>query len=279
MPPRLAAPADELPTVRKKKREYVSDSDEDVNIFDNPKFRRNIKTTTTPDSDDDKPLFPELPELSSQAAPLPSPPPPAQPPTQQPQPNWQPNFINNPIVTNARVRRQLEKVVNGGDSIKFQSPGPGANLEGQVELLIQAAEHFPQVKSIELQAISTLFYLIMSILIPFVSVQGVLIGDMPAAFQAVLDFVMYMRNGGRKLKFLGLNATSLSDYQGQLLANMIGTLGPTKLDREEWEKIELDRIAFSEPTRPALKVQVKDAGDRNGVNVILSRERWPALSF
>jgi len=259
--------------VRKKKREYVSDSDEDVNIFDNPKFRGNIKTTTTPDSDDDKPLFPERPELSLQAAQPPSPP--QQPPTQPPQPNWQPNFINNPIVTNARVRRQLEKVVNGSDSITFQSPGPGANLEGQVELLIQAAENFPQVKSIELQAISTLFHLIVWILIPFVSVQGVLIGDMPAAFQAVLDFVMCMRNGGRKVKFLGLSATSLSDYQGRLLANMIGTLGPTKLDREEWEKIELHRIAFSEPTRAALK----DAGDRNGVNVILSRERGPALSF
>jgi hypothetical protein len=166
MPPRLAAPADELPTVRKKKREYVSDSDEDVNIFDNPKFRRHIKTTSTPDSDDDKPLFPERPdsELFSQA-PQPSPPP--QPPTQPPQPNWQPNFINNPSVTNARVKRQLEKVVNGGDSIKFQSPGPGANLEGQVELLIQAAEHFPQVKSIELQAISTLFHLIVWILNSF----------------------------------------------------------------------------------------------------------------
>ena len=165
MPPRLAASAEELPTVRKKKREYVSDSDEDVNIFDNPKFRRHIKTTSTPDSDDDKPLFPERPdsELFSQA-PQPSPPP--QPPTQPPQPNWQPNFINNPIVTNARVRRQLEKVVNGGDSIKFQSPGPGANLEGQVELLIQAAEHFPQVKSIELLAISTLFHLILWMLIP-----------------------------------------------------------------------------------------------------------------
>ena len=44
-------------------------------------------------------------------------------------------FIDNPIVINARIQRELDKVVAGSDKITFQSPVPQANLEGQVELL------------------------------------------------------------------------------------------------------------------------------------------------
>ena len=98
---------------------------------------------------------------------------------------------------------------------------------------------------------------------------------MPDAFNAVLRFVMSMRDNGRKLEFLGLSTTSLTNYQGRRLADMIRLLGPTDRGRDEWEKIELLRIGFSAPTRAALK----DAGDRCGVNVILSRDRGPALRF
>ena len=136
--------------MRKKKSKedhVISDSDEDLTLFDI--FQRESQTmnqTTTPESDDDKPLFPgnsPEPAESSSQAPPPSPPPPPQP---------APNFIDNPIVTRAKIGRQLDKVVAGGDKIKFMFPLPDANLDGQVVLLIQAAHHFQRVKSLELQA-------------------------------------------------------------------------------------------------------------------------------
>jgi hypothetical protein len=247
MPPcRRAAPDEEVATERKKKLKedhVTSDSNEDISLFDI--FQHRIQTaiqTTTPDSDDDKPLFP-----------------------------GNVNFVDNPIVTNGKIRRQLDKVVAGGDKIRFMFPLPDANLEGQVALLIQAANHFHGVKSLELQATAAPFPLIVWTLIPFVFGQGVLISDMPTAFDAVLNFVISMRDKGRKFQFLGLSTTSLTNYQGRRLADMIRLLGPTNRGRDEWEKIELQRIGFSEPTRAALK----DAGDRCGVNVILGRDRGP----
>jgi hypothetical protein len=168
----------------------------------------------------------------------------------------------------------LDKVLAGGDKITFQSPVPQANLQGQVELLADAVYYFPRVKSLELQATAAPFPLIEWTLILFVFVQGVILADMPDAFDSVLDIVMCMRKNGRKFKFLGLSSTCLTDYQGRRLAAMILTLGPTDRGRDEWETIELHRIPFSEHTR----AELKDAGDRCGVNVLLSRDRGPALS-
>ena len=273
MPPQRAAKVSEVATevsevatVKKRKKDggvtVTCDSDEDVPLFQ--KFPRQIQTTTSTDSDDDKPLFSQAPQ----------PPPPPPPPPQLPQTQPPPNFIDNPIVTNSRIRRQLDNVLAGCDKVTFQSPVPQANLEAQVELLAEAVYHFPRVKSLELQATASHFPLIEWILILFVFLQGVILADMPEAYQAVLDIVMCMRNSGRKFKFLGLSSTCLTDYQGRQLADMIRLLGPTNRGRDEWETIELHRVAFSELTRAALK----DAGDRCGVNVLLSRDRGPALS-
>ena len=261
MPPQVAAPAEdsEVATVNKRKKQgrVTSDSDEDP-PYPFVKFPRQpeIQTTTTPDSDHGEPLF-------SQALPPPPPPP------HLPQPQPPPNFIDDPIVTNSRVRRQLDKVLAGGDKIRFQSPVPEANLEEQVVLLADAVYYFPRVKSLELQATAAPFPLNEWTLIRFVFVQGVIIADMPDAFESVLDIVMCMRKNGRKFKFLGLSATCLTNYQGRRLANMILTLGPNERGRDEWETIELLRIAFSEHTRAALLY----AGKRCGVNVMLSRDR------
>ena len=147
---RRAAPAEEVATVRKKKPKgdhVTSDSDEDLTLLEI--FQREIQTrnqTTTPESDDDKPLFPRdspEPAASSSQVPPPSPPPPPQP---------APNFVDNPIIMRDKIARQLQKVVAGGDKIQYMFPLPDANLEPQVVLLIQAAHHFHRVKSLELQA-------------------------------------------------------------------------------------------------------------------------------
>ena len=161
---RRAAPAEEVATVRKKKPKgdhVTSDSDEDVTLLEI--FQREIQTrnqTTTPESDDDKPLCPRdspesdddkqlfprdspEPAASSSQVPPPSPPPPQQP---------APNFVDNPIIMRDKIARQLQKVVAGGDKIQYMFPLPDANLEPQVVLLIQAAHHFHRVKSLELQA-------------------------------------------------------------------------------------------------------------------------------
>ena len=73
-----------------------------------------------------------------------------------PRPQRPPDFLNDPIVTNPRIKRQLEKVIcSGCQEISFTSPVPQAYLEDQVELLIDAAIYYENVNSLELQVTST----------------------------------------------------------------------------------------------------------------------------
>ena len=102
--------------------------------------------------------------------------------------------------------------------------------------------------------------------------QGVILGNMPDAFESLADFVERMRDDGRCVNFIGLSRTDLSSEQGMRLAEMIGCLGPPGSHRET---IELQRIAFNSATRAALL----EAGRNHGVDVLLSREDGPALGF
>ena len=159
-------------TARKRNQEVVSDSDEDIPLH--IKFPRHVQVSVSDDvqvsDDDDEPLFqarnllepPASPKNASQARVESFPPPPAESQPQNessPSPPPRPEpfiFVNDPVVTDPKVRRQLNKVIDGCREIVFKSPLSSAGLEAQVDILIEAAIHYDHVRRLELQATSTL---------------------------------------------------------------------------------------------------------------------------
>jgi len=92
------------------------------------------------------------------------------------------------------------------------------------------------------------------------------------AFAAVVSLVRVMRSDGRRLDFLGLTGSMLSDGEARLLADALNAL-PARKPAAEAETIELLQVRLSEPVRE----QLTTAGTRTGVNVLLSRVNGPAL--
>lgn len=94
------------------------------------------------------------------------------------------------------------------------------------------------------------------------------------AFAAVVSLVRVMRSDGRRLDFLGLTGSMLSDGEARLLADALNAL-PAREPAAEAETIELLQVRLSEPVRE----QLTTAGTRAGVNVLLSRVNGPALGI
>lgn len=94
------------------------------------------------------------------------------------------------------------------------------------------------------------------------------------AFAAVVSLVRVMRSDGRRLDFLGLTGSMLSDGEACLLADALNAL-PARKPAAEAETIELLQVRLSEPVRE----QLTTAGTRAGVNVLLSRVNGPALGI
>ena len=81
-----------------------------------------------------------------------------------------------------------------------------------------------------------------------------------------------MRTGGRRLDFLGLTGTMLSDGAASMIAGALNTLR-ARDPASGAETVEILQVALEEPARR----QLQTAGERAGVKVLLSRANGPAL--
>ena len=92
------------------------------------------------------------------------------------------------------------------------------------------------------------------------------------ALAAVVRLVSAMRSSGRRLDFLGLTGTMLSDEAARLLAGALNTL-PARDPAAEAETVEILQVALGEQASS----QLQTAGERACVKVLLSRANGPAL--
>ena len=83
-----------------------------------------------------------------------------------------------------------------------------------------------------------------------------------------------MRSSARRLDFLGLTGTMLSEEAARLLAGALNTVTlPARDPSAEAETVEILQVALGEPARS----QLQTVGERPGVKVLLSRANGPAL--
>ena len=103
------------------------------------------------------------------------------------------------------------------------------------------------------------------------------------AFRAVVKLVRAMRNNGRRINFIGLTGTMLSNQDASELASALNSLA----DRAATSAIqESQEIPDSAETLEILQVslsaearaELREASARSGVNVLLSRVNGPALT-
>ena len=94
------------------------------------------------------------------------------------------------------------------------------------------------------------------------------------AWAAVVRLVRAMRSGGRRLDFLGLTGTMLSDADASWLAGALNSL-PARNPAAEPEIIDIQQVPLSEPVRR----QHMTTGERNGIKVLLSRANGSALGI
>ena len=95
---------------------------------------------------------------------------------------------------------------------------------------------------------------------------------MPEAAQALVNLIRGMRNNGRRIRFIGLTNTLLSDSDASLIASALCSLKKLGPD-EEPETLEMLRMGFNLETRRRLVAAAKCAG----INLLLSHPNGPAL--
>ena len=88
--------------------------------------------------------------------------------------------------------------------------------------------------------------------------QGVILGNMPDAFESLADFVERMRDDERCVNFIGLSRTDLSSEQGMRLAEMIGRLGPPVKSGDE--RAAAGRVQQCNPRRALRSGQESQCG-------------------
>lgn len=162
-----------------------------------------------------------------------------------------------------RVRRSrrasefdnLIERIRSGSATKVQiiRPDESAGLDEDVEAVIDACIENPGVSIVELQAT------------PLCAMGGL-------AMRAVVRLVRSMRSGGSRLAFLGLTNTMLTDEAAGWIAGALDIL-PARDPTAEPETIEMLQISLPDMVRR----QLKTAGQRAGVHVLLSRPNGPAL--
>ena len=94
----------------------------------------------------------------------------------------------------------------------------------------------------------------------------------PILALALVHLIRAMRTGGRRLDFLGLTGTMLSDGAASMIAGALNTLR-ARDPASGAETVEILQVALEEPARR----QLQTAGERAGVKVLLSRANGPAL--
>ena len=114
-----------------------------------------------------------------------------------------------------------------------------------------------------------------TITLPF-SFQGTPLGAMEGrAFRAVVRLVRAMRDNGRRINFIGLTGTMLSNDDASALASALNSLADAApASQERAETLEILQVPLSANARAELAA----ASARSGVNVLLSRVNGPALA-
>ena len=119
------------------------------------------------------------------------------------------------------------------------------------------------------------------------SFQGTPLGATKGqAFRAVVKLVQAMRDSGRRINFIGLTGTMLSNDDASALAAALNSLADRDagssasqesqeiLDSESAETLEILQVSLSAEARAELKA----ASARSGVKVLMSRVNGPALA-
>ena len=106
----------------------------------------------------------------------------------------------------------------------------------------------------------------------FVQASPIGIYEGGLALGAVVRLVRAMRNDGRRMNFIGLTSTYLSNEAALSLVAALDSLPPRKLHLDP-EKLEILQVYFSDSARGALEAAAK----RSGVDVLLSKANGPAL--
>jgi hypothetical protein len=104
------------------------------------------------------------------------------------------------------------------------------------------------------------------------------------AFRAVVKLVRSMRDNGRRINFIGLTGTMLSNDDASALASALNSLADRDVASsaceesqeipEVAETLEILQVSLSAQARAELEA----ASVRSGVNVLLSRVNGPALA-
>ena len=97
------------------------------------------------------------------------------------------------------------------------------------------------------------------------------------AFRAVVRLVRAMRDNGRRIDFIGLTGTMLSNDDASTLASALNSLADrdaTPASQERAETLEILQVPLSANARAELAA----ASARSGVNVLMSRVNGPALA-
>ena len=95
------------------------------------------------------------------------------------------------------------------------------------------------------------------------------------AFRAVVRLVRAMRDNGRRIDFIGLTGTMLSNDDASALASALNSLADAApASQERAETLEILQVPLSASARAELAA----ASARSGVNVLLSRVNGPALA-
>ena len=97
------------------------------------------------------------------------------------------------------------------------------------------------------------------------------------AFRAVVRLVRAMRDNGRRINFIGLTGTMISDDDASALADALNFLADRDAApaiQERAETLEILQVPLSANARAELAA----ASARSGVNVLMSRLNGPALA-
>ena len=92
------------------------------------------------------------------------------------------------------------------------------------------------------------------------------------AIHSLYDLIRNMRTYGRRILFISLTNTLLTDVQATLIAAMVYNLRALRGD-EKPETLEMLRMAF----KPETRRELQKAAKRSGINVLLSYPNGPAL--
>ena len=99
-----------------------------------------------------------------------------------------------------------------------------------------------------------------------------------AAFRAVVRLVRAMRDNGRRINFIGLTGTMISNEDASALASALNSLtdcdATPPIAEESAQTLEILQVPLSAAAREELRA----ASARSGVNVLLSRVNGPALA-